>query len=233
MKKSRTKKSRRPRSKVRSKVRYHILISIVAATAILVALLYLGNIINIDVDTQKSTEIKTANTISTNDASIPYEGFMAPEFTVSTIDGDQVSLKDFRGKTVVIWFMAAWCPSCTFMGFNIERLYNEYRDRNIEIIVIDMWSETLLKKWGILGKAPPPESPEILREFIVQYSNSLSWRLIFDSDAYLTELYEIKAVDSIFIVDPSGKIAFRSDGPTSYDILSRVMSEIYGQSNPT
>ena len=36
----------------------------------------------------------------------------AADFNLKTVDGKQISLESFKGKPLVLWFMAAWCPSC-------------------------------------------------------------------------------------------------------------------------
>src|SRR3989304_1911785 len=42
----------------------------------------------------------------------PREGFLAPDFTLDTLQGEKVTLSDLRGKIVVINLWAAWCPPC-------------------------------------------------------------------------------------------------------------------------
>ena len=39
----------------------------------------------------------------------PHEGFLAPDFTLDTLDGSKVTLSDLRGKIVVVNLWATWC----------------------------------------------------------------------------------------------------------------------------
>lgn len=42
----------------------------------------------------------------------PREGFSAPDFTLPTLDGDDVTLSTLRGQVVIINLWTAWCPPC-------------------------------------------------------------------------------------------------------------------------
>ncbi len=59
------------------------------------------------------------------------KGDKAPDFTSTTNDGKSVSLKDFRGKYVIIDFWATWCGDCRYESPFFKQLYNEYKDKEI------------------------------------------------------------------------------------------------------
>ena len=50
----------------------------------------------------------------------------APEISFATVDGRQFKLSDFRGKPVLLWLIATWCPTCEasaqVLAENIEQL---------------------------------------------------------------------------------------------------------------
>ena len=54
-------------------------------------------------------------------------GQVAPDFTLTDLEGNQVSLSDFRGKTVFVNFWATWCPPCRAEMPEIEAIYQEYK----------------------------------------------------------------------------------------------------------
>lgn len=60
------------------------------------------------------------------------EGTQAPEFTMADTLGVKHSLKDFRGKYVVIDFWASWCGDCRREMPEMIQLYNDFKDVTIE-----------------------------------------------------------------------------------------------------
>ena len=62
-------------------------------------------------------------------------GDNAPDFTLLDQDGQSVSLKDFRGKKVLIWFYPkASTPGCTAEGCNIRDNFERFSNSNVQIL---------------------------------------------------------------------------------------------------
>ena len=150
------------------------------------------------------------------------EGSIAPNFRAISIDGKGISLHDFRGKTVILWFMAVWCPSCSVVGPIIRN--NQKMDT--VVIVIDMWTEKNLEEAGLLNRVdiPPPEDEDDLISFISKYGRK-DWILILDNFG-LTKLYQLRYVDTTFVIDEEGKIILRSDGPVSSSLLKYALDKV-------
>lgn len=71
-------------------------------------------------------------------AAPPQVGDPAPTFSLKTIDGKVLALEDLRGKLVVLHFAATWCPFCAAEAPHLEKLYREYRERGVEVCIIDI-----------------------------------------------------------------------------------------------
>ena len=71
-------------------------------------------------------------------APVPAVGVSAPDFTLKTLDGSQVSLSQFRGQPVLINFWASWCPPCRQEMPELVRAYEYHKADGFVILGIDL-----------------------------------------------------------------------------------------------
>ena len=67
----------------------------------------------------------------------PREGFSAPDFALDTLDGEQISLSELRGKVVLVNFWASWCPPCRAEMPAIESVYRSYKGLGLEVLAVN------------------------------------------------------------------------------------------------
>ena len=128
------------------------------------------------------------------------EGDAAPEFSLPDSTGEQVSLSDFRGRTVLVYFYpAAGTPGCTKQACDFRDNLAELNDAGFDVIGIS------------------PDKPAKLAKFVAD--EKLTFPLLSDEGrAVLTEwgAYGEKqsygrtitgVIRSTFVVGPDGKIA--------------------------
>ncbi len=114
----------------------------------------------------------------------------APEFKIETIDGKPLSLSDFKGKFVLIDFWASWCMPCRQENPNLVKAYNTYKDKNFTILGIS------------LDKDPNAWAQAVA-------ADKLTWTHageLNDFEGATVRLYQIEAIPSSFLIDPTGKI---------------------------
>jgi thiol-disulfide isomerase/thioredoxin len=144
----------------------------------------------------------------------------APDFKLTTIDGKQVSLESFKGKPLILWFMAAWCPSCVGQAGAIKQVSTEYGNK-INVLVIDLWATQNI---GQSAQGLNAESGNDLQAFIAK-NGSPQWNAALDTDR-VTIKYGITQVDSTVVVDVNGNIVFTNLGPSGYQPLKDALTKV-------
>lgn len=127
------------------------------------------------------------------------EGKKAPDFKLKTTTGDTVSLKDFKGKPVVLYFYPKdMTPGCTQEAC-------DFRD-----------SSTKLKKKGAIVLGVSPDSVEMHQKFTDKYD--LNFPFLADEGAKVAQTYGVwkeknmygkkymGVVRTTFLIDEDGKI---------------------------
>jgi peroxiredoxin len=66
------------------------------------------------------------------------EGGPAPEFTIRTDDGRQVSAKDFGGKVLVLNFWASWCPPCIQEIPSLSQFQKRFQNSGVKVVAISI-----------------------------------------------------------------------------------------------
>ena len=129
-------------------------------------------------------------------ASVPQPGAAAPNFTLPSQDGNKISLDQFRGKWVVLYFYPKDMTSgCTIEAHNFQRDQQKYQERNAMVLGVSV------------------DSVDSHQKFCTK--EGLNFKLLSDSDHKVTEEYGsltnlglLKfASRHTFIINPEGKIA--------------------------
>jgi peroxiredoxin len=124
----------------------------------------------------------------------PRVGRLAPDFVVTTLDGREVRLSDYRGHVVFLNFWATWCGPCKVEMPAMDRLYREYRRQGFSILAV----------------STDPEGPAVTRPF--REALGLSFTIAHDPDAVVMRLYGVRTLPVTFLVDREGVITHRIFG---------------------
>ena len=114
-------------------------------------------------------------------------GQPAAQFTLSSISGKKVSLKQFRGKIVVLNFWATWCGPCKKELPEFVRMRRKYKDRQVEILTINVDSNI-----------------ENARRFLRK--NKLKLKTLWDGHKKVAQKYDVQAMPSTYVIDQNGVI---------------------------
>jgi peroxiredoxin len=134
-------------------------------------------------------------------------GAVAPDFTLSTPEGKEVSLSSFRGTNVLIDFWASWCAPCRQLNPEMVRLYKQYKDKNFTILGV-----SLDKEKDAWTKAIKQDKLTWTQVSELKYWNSS-----------VVKLYNIAEIPYSVLIDTDGKIVCKG---LKGDSLAAKVAEI-------
>ena len=126
------------------------------------------------------------------------KGAAAPNFTLPDLDGNMVSLADYKGKVVLLNIWATWCPPCVEEMPSMEKLHQELKDEKFVILAVS------IDELG--AKAVQP--------FMKKYK--LSFLSLTDTAGTIKNLYQTTGVPESFIIDKNGSIVEEVIGPRDW-----------------
>ncbi len=124
-------------------------------------------------------------------------GKEAPDFTQADINGKSLSLKDFRGKYVLLEFWASWCSPCRDEHPYLKEAYSKYHEKGFNIIGISLNKSEEKSEWLDAIK-----------------QDELIWAQLCDFKYWGGEIvnkYNLygRGIPSNFLIDPEGKLIAR------------------------
>lgn len=124
------------------------------------------------------------------------EAGVAPDFTLTTFDGETLRLADMAGQVVVLNFWATWCISCKDEAVELELAWQDFKDQNVAFIGVDyLDQEPLNLQW--------------LERYGITYPNGP------DIQGRIYQAYGVTGLPETFIIDQQGNVAKVFVGPTT------------------
>lgn len=152
---------------------------------------------------KKSAETDTEST------TLVKAGETAPDFTVELVDGSQLSLKELRGKVVLLNFWATWCPPCR------QELTRVQKD------IIDRFAG---KEFAFLpvSRGEKRETVEAFRE-----KTGYTFPMGLDSARTVYDRYASNYIPRNFLIDKEGKVVLATVGydDEEFDALIRTIEK--------
>jgi len=128
----------------------------------------------------------------------------APDFKITSFEGQTLRLSDLKGKVVVVNFWASWCPPCRDEAPFLERTWRQYKDRGVVFIGVDYVDTESAAK-------------EYIKQYNITYFNGT------DLQSEISQKYRIKGVPETYFVGKDGNLYGNSLGPITKD--SAFMTE--------
>ncbi|WP_206513688.1 TlpA disulfide reductase family protein [Pseudoflavitalea rhizosphaerae] len=151
-------------------------------------------------------------------------GSKAHLFTKKDINGQELSLADFKGKYVLVDFWASWCVPCRKGNPHLLSLYAKYKDKGFEIIGIsdddsnhEAWKKAVEKDGIGVWK-------HVLRGLDMKKKMAGE-----ENPEDVSDYYGIHSLPTKILIDPNGVIVGRYGGGGENDeAMDKKLKEIFG-----
>ena len=118
----------------------------------------------------------------------PAVGEPAPSFALTTWDGDRVSLRDLRGRVVVLNFWASWCTPCQREAPALQEVWTAVQGQDVIFL-------------GVTFRDAEEASRAFVQRYGITYANAT------DERGQVSRTYGVLAVPETFVVDREGRVA--------------------------
>jgi cytochrome c biogenesis protein CcmG/thiol:disulfide interchange protein DsbE len=137
----------------------------------------------------------------------PQPGAIAPDFALTTLDGQTVRVSDLRGRPVLVNFWATWCPPCRAELPALQSAYERYGDQ--------------VTFWGVDVK----ESRDRVADFVPEFGLTLP--ILLDGDGSVSDhLYSVRGIPTTLFLSPDGVVNARHVGPLTEADIDRYLAPL-------
>ncbi len=132
-------------------------------------------------------------------------GKVAPNFTLTMLDSSTVSLKDLKGKPVLLEFWAPWCSGCLKNIPALKKLYAAYGDK-----------VTFLASSSERGS-------KTLAQFVAK--EQIPYPVALSNQKLLTD-YAVSGIPLTVLIDGEGMVRYSHVGQFMFEELEKKMKEV-------
>ncbi len=131
----------------------------------------------------------------------------APDFVLTSFDGQRIQLSDYRGRIVVLNFWATWCPPCRVEAPVLQRAAERLESAGVTLLGIDVWDDEAA-------------AIEFLNEMGVTYPNAE------DATRLIPVEFGVTGLPETFVIDRQGVLVRRWVGPLTDEDLDELLAPV-------
>lgn len=132
-------------------------------------------------------------------------GELAPDFTLENLDGEEVSLSDYRGKLVLLNFWATWCGYCDAEMPDLNKLNDENED--IVVLAVDV-----------------KETKETVQKYITK--GEYEFEVLLDTKGAIAQTYLVGGYPTSYFIDKEGILQAGYPGMMTYAQMNQFLDSI-------
>ena len=165
-------------------------------------------VMNMLKDDKVSETALTSSAHTVNEIEVSSERKVAQDFTLTTLQGEQVSLSDYKGKIVILNFWVTWCEPCKEEMPDLQSFSEEHPD--VAVLAVNLTSMDL----GI----------DIVKQFVDVFG--LTFPILLDEADIVGQQYNILTIPTSYIIDTEGKIFREVIGPMDERMMEDLISDL-------
>lgn len=143
------------------------------------------------------------------EAPAPQKGFLAPDFMLSTLDGETYTLSELKGSAVLVNMWATWCPPCRAEMPAIESMYREYKDRGFVVLAVNNTFQDNIADIPAFA-----------------FEHALTFPILLDTNGDAARAYQVRSLPSSYFINRQGVITeVVIGGPMSEALLRARIEE--------
>ena len=135
----------------------------------------------------------------------PMPGAMAPDFTLTTIEGEQITLSELRGRPIIVNFWATWCGPCRQETPHFQAFYEQHQDQVVML--------------GINQR----ESLEQINQFSDEFG--MTYPILLDQQGAVYSDYQVFGLPTTWFVIPDGVLISVAPGGVSAAYLEAQLAQ--------
>lgn len=140
----------------------------------------------------------------------PQPGSPAPDFELTTFDGEIIRLSDFTGSVVVVNFWGSWCPPCRNEAPALQDFHRAYSDEGVVLIGVN-WLDI------------EHDALEFMAQYGMTFINGP------DTGERIVNTYRVDGAPETFVIDRSGQVAAFFPGEINYETLERAVTPLLAE----
>ncbi len=141
------------------------------------------------------------------------------DFQLANLDGETVSLNDFKGKVVIVDFWGTWCPPCRMEIPHFVKLQEKYAD-DLQVVGVNYEGEN------------SDEATEKIRGFAKE--NGVNYPLVIGDEATQARVPDFEGYPTTLFIDREGNVRLKVVGYHPYEMLELYVEELVkeGKTDP-
>lgn len=149
------------------------------------------------------------NTGNTNDTDAN-GAVVAPDFTMTDKDGNEVKFSNFAGKPIVLNFWASWCGPCQMEMPDFEEMYKQYGEE-VQFVMVNMTDGS-------------QETVDSATQFITE--KGYTFPVYYDTKMEGAYYYSVYSLPMTYFIDADGNVAASSRGMISGENLQKGIEAV-------